>query len=183
MAFSQKSIGDRAIRVATMAGLDPHTSPVVDNGVVAEDLFYDALRRAVAESAKNPSDAQAMKRDHTITITNGVGTMPDTVLDDFLSSSSIYSTTDSNIAENSTYCPRYVDYLRPVHSQLGYYAVQGSSLLYREPAGDAGAWDGDLHLVTVSTPAIPATIADAMTISTELAERTIQILAGMLRGA
>ena len=165
-----------------MAGLDPHTSPVVDNGVVAEDLFYSALRRAVAESAKNPSDAQAMRRDHTVTITNGVGTMPDAVLDDFLSSSSIYSTTDTTIAENSSYCPRYVDYLRPVHSQLGYYAVQGSSLLYREPAGNAGEWDGDLHLVAISTPAIPATITDPITISTELAELTITILASMLKG-
>ena len=182
MAYSQKSISDKALRIATMAGLDPHTSPVVDNGVVAEDLFYDALRRAVAESAKNPSDAQAMKRDHTITMTDGVGTMPDTALDDFLSSSSIYSTTDSTVAENSSYCPRYVDYQRPVHSQLSYYAVQGSSLLYREPGGDAGAWDGDLHLVTVSTPTIPATITDPITISTELAELTVTILASMLKG-
>ena len=165
-----------------MAGLDPHTSPVVDNGVVVEDLFYDALRRAVAESAKNPSDAQAMRRDHTVTIVNGVGTMPDTVLDDFLSSSSIYSTTDSNIAENSTYCPRYVDYLRPKHSQLSFYAVQGSSLLFTEAGGNSGEYDGDLHLVCVSVPAIPATITDPITISTELAELTITILASMLKG-
>ena len=182
MAYSKKRIMDEALRIATMAGLDPHTSPVIDNGVVAEDLFYDALRRAVVESAKNPSDAQAMTRDHTVTITNGVGTMPDTALDEFLSSSSIYSTTDTTIAENSSYCPRYVDYQRPRHSQLSFYAVQGSSLLFTEAGGNPGEYDGDIHLVAISTPSIPAIITDAITISTELAELTITILASMLKG-
>lgn len=165
-----------------MTGGDANTSAVIDSGVVLEDHFYTALRQSIVEGSAIPSEVNSLKRDHTITLTDGVGTMPDAVLDECLNTSSIYSSTDSDVQEFSSYQPRYSDYLRPVQTQLGYYAVQGSSFLYREPSGDAGAFDGDINLVAVSTPAIPATITDPITISTEAAERTIQILAGILRG-
>lgn len=182
MAYSQHQIIDRALRIATMTGGDPNLSSVIDNTVVLEDHFYTALRNAIIAGANVPTEVNGLKRDHTIAVTNGVGTLPDSVVDECLDSSSIYSSTDSNVQQFSSFQPRYADYLRPVHGQLAYYAVQGQSFLYRGPNEEAGVFDGDIHLVAVSTPAIPATITDAITISTATAERTIQLLASILRG-
>jgi hypothetical protein len=179
MSFSKKQILDRALRIATMTGTDAHQSAVVDNAVVLEDYFYSALKQSVLAGASDPSESAGLKRDHTISITNGIGTLPDVVLEECLNDSTVYNDDD----DQTSYQPRYADYLRPVHSLIGYYAVQGTSFLYRAPGGDAGEFDGDINLVAVSLPDIPATITDAITISSATAERTIQILAGMIRGA
>ena len=181
MAYSQHQIIDRALRIATMTGGDPNLSSVIDNTVVLEDHFYTALRNAIIAGANVPTEVNGLKRDHTISVSNGVGTLPDSVIEECLDTSSIYAD-DTNVQQFSSYQPRYSDYLRSGHSQMGYYSTQGANFLYRGPNEEAGVFDGDIHLVAVSTPSIPSTITDPITISTEVAERTIQILASILRG-
>lgn len=165
-----------------MTGTDAHVSAVIDNAVVLEDHFYSALKMAVIEGSQIESEAGGLKRDYTITVTDGVGTLPDTVLDECLDQSSIYSTTDDDIGELSSYQSRYGDYLRPNHDQLNYYAVQGTDFLFREAGADPGEYDGDIHLVAIGVPDV-SSFTGAITISTTTAERTINILANLLKGA
>lgn len=183
MPYSQKQIQDRALRIATMAGGDPNTSQVVDNNVALEDLFYDALRSAVLDGSQYPSEVGNLMRDHTISVTDGVGVLPDSVINEELDQSSVYSEDGDDIGQLNSYQPRYMDYVRGGQSQLAYYAVKGTDFLFRDIGGDANDFDGDIHLVTVSIPAIPATITDPITIGSETAERCIQLLAEMLKGA
>jgi hypothetical protein len=181
MAYSQLQIQQAALREATMVGNDPHASPVIDASVVLEDLFYEALRQAVVIGASNQNEAGSLKRVYPLLIVDGVADLPDTVVTECLDSSSVFATDD--VTQLSSYQSRFNDYLRPGHDLLNYYAVQGNQFYFREAGDDAGVFDGTINLVAIGTPDIPAAIADPITISTETAERTIKILAQMLRGA
>lgn len=180
MSFSYSSIIDEALRVANLVGSDGNASPVIDNSVVLEDLFYSALKKAIVEGSESSAEVGGLKYDHTITITDGKGTIPDSILNDFLDDSALY-TDDGSLNGLMSFQPRYFDYVREGHSQLGYYTVQDNKLLVKEPGGDINAYDGTVHLVTTTVP----TVVDATTalnISTETAKRTIEFLAQMLRG-
>jgi len=179
MAISQKSIQDRALRIATMVGADPNGSPVIDNGVVIEDMFAMALREAIIAAAQSDTTVSQVKRSHSIVVTDGVGVLPDTVIDECLDTSSLESATDDDITQLSSYQPRYADYVRPVHSQLPYYTVRTGSFLFRN--GDRSVYDGTVTLVAVAMPPVVAFTAD-LDISTDIAESTVQILAQRLRG-
>lgn len=183
MSYSKKQLVDRALRVANLTATDPNVSAVIDNRVVLEDLLYTAMKQAVIEASQNPAEVGSLKRDFTVTITSGVGTLPDDSLDEFLDDSNIYSTTDDDISQLTSFQPRYLDYIRPTHSQLGYYTVQGTSLLFKEPGGDAGDFTGDIHFVCTSMPDLSGAFTAAITIPTPTAERTIVRLAELLKGA
>lgn len=180
MAYSQKSIQDAALREATLAGGDGNASPVIDSSVVLEDLFYLALREAVIEAANSEPGSQ--KRDYTIAVTSGSGTLPDTVVEELLDDSTIYSATESTIGELSSFQREYSDFIRPVHTILSYYTVLGSNFLFRQAGAATGAFTGSIHLVASGIPDIPGTITTPLTIKSSVAERTIAILANLLRG-
>jgi hypothetical protein len=182
MSISQKSMMERAFRLANTVGVDGASSPVINNTFTPEDLFPIALREAVIERASIPSEADSLKREYALTFTNGVATKPDTLVDECIKHSSLFSVTDPSIGELTSYQERYSDFLRPAYTQLGYYALRGSSIEYRPAYGEINDFDGDLVLSAVGIPDIPAVLTAAMTISTDLAEATITKLAQMMRG-
>jgi len=180
--ISYRQIIDRALRVATMAGGDPNSSPVIDNLPVLEDLAPMALRQAIIDHANDPDAANEVKIAHTVTISLGTGDMPDEVISECLDRSSVSSTTDDDITQLTSFAPRYLDYLRPVHSQLGYYTQQGQSILFREPGGNASAFNGIIVLTAVSMPIDVVDLTSFLNIPSDVAEKAIQNLAMMLRG-
>lgn len=181
--FSQKQLMDRAFRLANSAGVEPHQSAIIDNAFTAEDYFPIALREAVKQSAGIPNEANSVKRTYPLTLVAGEATLPDTVLTECLDSSSLFSSSDATVAKLSSYEPRYSDYLDSgAYNQLAYYTVRGAVFCYRAPGELPGVSTATLSLVCVGIPDIPAALATAMVISSETAERCIEILSKMLRG-
>jgi hypothetical protein len=181
MAISYASIIDRAFRVANMVGQDANNSLTIDNQVVLEDLAPLALREAIIQKAGTDSENGGIKRSHALTFVNGTATLPDTVIEECLDTSSLVSTTDDDITQLSSYQPRYLDFQRPAHNQLSYFTVQGRNILFRDSFGDPGEYNGAISLVAVSMPAVVAITAD-LGIGTDVAESAIKILAAKLRG-
>lgn len=166
-----------------MPGVDPNTVAFVDNSVVLEDLFYEALRAAVIEGSQRPAEVGNLTRDFTIAVSGGIGALPDSVINECLDNSSIYSGDDDDIGQFSSFQTRYSDFIRAVHPQIAYYHIQGTNFLFRDIGGDPNDFDGDINLITVALPDIPSVITDLITISSETAERAIVLLAEMLRGS
>lgn len=184
MAISKKSIIDRAYRIVVGAGLDPHESAVVDNSFVFEDLFPLALREACVMMAnEDAAGAESLRRTYTLTFVNGVADMPDTVLEEFLDRSYLYDTAAPENSEFNSYQTSLHAYHYPANPQLGHYAVQGATILYRAPYEDVATHDGDADLSVVGVPDVPLSMTAAMDISTELSEKIIEVLAGMARGS
>jgi hypothetical protein len=182
MAFSQKSITDRAFRIAVMTGSEDIASAIVDNEVVFEDYFSIALSEACLAAAQNESEAAALKRTHDIIIVDGVGDLPDTVLTECMDQSSMVNPADTDTP--ISFSPRYSDYVSPARpNQLSYYTVEGSNLLFRAVGEGVGESDADIQLTAVSLPDTPALITGTMTIRPETAERVALILAQKVLGA
>lgn len=179
---SQTDIMNRAIRIANAAGLEPHSSPTIDNSFLAEDMFAMALREAVLERAKTPGGRAQLKRTYPLTLVAGEIALPDTVLDDYLFDSTCFVSGDTTLL--ASFEPRYEDYLRAqfMYPQLAYYSVRGATLCFRGPGQAAGVATSTISLTTPGVPDIPATITDAISTSGEIVERTAVILAAMIRG-
>lgn len=182
MAISEQSIIDRAMFIANGAGIDAHSSPVIDNKYVIETMFPLALRQAVIEHARTPHEANGLKRTFSLTLVAGEAVLPDDVLDECLTSSSISSATDLDVAELTSYEQRYFDYIRPGYAQLGFYTNRGGTFCYRGIGENAGESVATVKLTAISMPVIPATSTTSMTISTSLADTTVEILARMMSG-
>jgi len=180
--ISYKQIINRALRLATMTGGESSASPMIDNAVVLEDMTPMALRQAIILGANNPNEVNQLKIPHVISITSGEAPLPDEVITECMDRSSVSSATDGSITELASFQPRLMSYLRPVHSQLAYYAVDGGNLLFREAGGDAGAYNGTITLTAVSMPVNVADLTTLLEITSDTAERAIGILAMMLRG-
>jgi hypothetical protein len=179
MAISLQGIINRAFILANGIGTDAHQSPVIDNQYVVETLAPHALRDAVRIGAGKESEVGSLKRTHSLTVTDGEATLPASVLEECLDSSTVYGTA---IEDLTSYEPRYSDFLRVSDPHLNLYTCRGGTFCFREAGGNVGEWDGTLSLVAVSLPDLPAVITDAMTISNATAERCIEILAKKLRG-
>ena len=179
---SQTDIMNRALRIANAAGLEPHSSPVIDNAFLAEDFFAIALRQAVIEQAKTPGGRAQQKRTYPLTLVAGEIALPDTVLDEYLFDSTCFVSGDTTLL--ASYEPRYEDYLRAqfMYPQIAYYSTRGSTLCFRGPNQAAGAATSTISLTTPGVPDIPATITDAISAGSDVVEQTILILAAMIRG-
>lgn len=177
----QELIG-RAYRLAVGTSSDATVQPILDNIWAFEEAYPHALRQASSETARSADEIEKYRRQHTLAVVDGTAALPDAVLDEFLDSSTIYSDADPTIAELSSFAPRWSSFQRPVHDMLHYYTFKEGDFFFREAGGDLNVWDGDIELVCVSMPDIPAAISGTSEVPSDIAERTIQILAGMIKG-
>lgn len=169
---SQQSITDKSFRIAVARGVDPHNSPLIDSGeFLSEDLFRSALRQAVIE--------QQFQKSYALTLTDGKVALPAGVLLEQLSTANVYQEDETELC---SFEERYSDFVNMPYSQISRFTVNNSQLCYAEASGDANEFDGDVTLMCVALPAIPATITDAITIPDTLADRISEILADMLIG-
>lgn len=172
MSSSQKSIQDRALRIASAVGTDPQANPVTDNAFLGEDLFRAALKDAVI--------VEKFQRTFTLTSALGSVAIPDSVILEKMPTASIHPVAAPGTL--ASFEERYFDYQRAPYSQLAYFTIQGANLLYRAAGGLASAFNGDLSLTVIAMPDIPPSITTAITMPATLADRCVEILARMLRG-
>lgn len=74
----------RATEIASGVGADPALSPLIDSEMTAEALFPHALRFAAEKLARSEENLHDVARSYDIEIIEGKGTLPDTILRDFL---------------------------------------------------------------------------------------------------
>ncbi len=171
---------ERAYRLANQIGTDAHASPIIDSSTLPEDLFSIALRAAVLERSKMPGEADGLKRTYTLNFVNGVAEKPQTMVDEVINQSQLYD--PNNPDQLISFQPRYLDFIRPAYNQLGYYTMNGNNIEYKEPYGSTGTYTGTQTLTAIGLPDVPASITDTISMSTELAEATINQLVMMMRG-
>lgn len=170
--ITQQSIQDKAYRIAVGAGVEPHSSQVVDSSFITEDVFRDALRSAVTE--------QRFERSFSLTLTDGVVDLPDGAILSEMNTATIVNADDTETP--TSFEKRYSDYLAAPLSIINYATTRDNALLFREAGADAAEFDGAVNLTCVALPDIPALLTGAIDIPLTLADRTAEILAGYLKG-
>lgn len=172
-----------------LRGLDANTAPNRDDAIAIMEAMVPTIFQAVAESYASDSDKQSLlRRTHAITMTNGVGVIPDEVLTSCLKNSSIADSTDVEVGKYQSFVPQWVDFIGPrdnIQIQLNYYCVKGDDDLHflaaNEDYDPDDGFDGDLELTVPSVPEVPTLSTDTVDVPAEVASDLIESLANALR--
>lgn len=155
-----------------------------DIEIRAEALAANALNALAMEVAADPERRHILIRTITITLTNGVGTIPDTVLLDYLCSATLSNPND--VTEGYAYVPYWDDYRETSDRRLGYFTARGSALDVTQPMVTYTAGSGltgDVDLAVSTAPVVPTLATDPIAnLPTDLEGDLVSLLAGMLRG-
>jgi len=148
-----------------LAGADPNVSPLLDIEMVAESLVPTIFQQVALSYVGNPQAESLLRRTHTVTMTNGAGTLPEEALTSCKYGATIADPDDVTVAQTQTLVPQWVDFVQPrnnLQSQLSWWTIKSDNTLhYLAPLEEyPGAFTGDLEITIASVPEIPAT-ADA----------------------
>ena len=123
----------------------------------------------------------------TVSFTNGVATLGDSVLTAYLCESTLTDTSD--LTKRYSFIQNWGDFVRPrsaVDQRMGWYSIQGGvSLGVVEPSANYAVGAGITASRTLNVPRVPLVPATADTeldCSNEAEEDLINALAEMIRG-
>lgn len=128
----------RATQICVGRGQNPMDSPLLDAGLTLEALYPHALRMAIGRDLNTGGTPQDYIRTHQIEVSEGVGSLPDTVLRRYL---------DTSFLPDFPYAAHvpYPDYGRQVYSNLvAYYSDN--------VIGDAGKFYFNYTLPSILEP-------------------------------
>lgn len=182
MSLTWQELIDRAVDQASV-GLDPNLSPLIDLGMLAENLAPDVLQTVAEEAAQNSETRADLLSSQSISFTNGIGTVPNNVLIDYMA--------DATLSDTSDYSKRYS--YRPWHNfvnsggdrRLGRFSSLGTSLYVVEPAASYTSGSGitaSRTLTAPTVPAIPTLATDTITMPEVMTSNVIRELGLRIRG-
>jgi hypothetical protein len=178
---------DRMTILASGLGRDANKSPVIDNDVTAFVVWPHAIRSAVYTVIARGDDLQDLMQEHEITITDGVGTLPATIIREGL---------DRAIWEDRPHVKSlsFADYQQAlIPSQpfnpsptyphgISYYALLGSSIYFRDGATLTEEYTGDITVFAPTLDALPADSTEEMELPDRLVDTAISLGASVLGG-
>jgi len=166
----------RARTIATQTATDANASPLIDSLAGMRALLNNCVLEIYRRKARDTKFIRDITARTAITISSGSGTLPDTVMREFLSEANITDDNNSLV----TYYEYASDYNSSVNfTQLGYAFLQGNSLKYTAPAPDFDTYSGNVY---ITSPVLP-TVGATMTFPTEeTIDDIILMLARAIRG-
>lgn len=181
MALTYAQFLDLAVEQA-LAGTGEQAEGDIE--IRAEALASTAMIALAMKIAGDNEQRHTLIRPITIALTNGSGTIPDTVLLDYLCSSSL--TNPADLTEDYAFVPYFDDYRETADRRLGYFHNQGTTLYLTRPVVAFSAstgLTGNITLTVSTSPVPPAAATDPIAnLPAELEDELIGTLAGMLRG-
>ncbi len=166
----------RARTIATEMGGDANQSPVIDSLAGLRALLNHCVLEIYRRKCSNPRFIRDITTRTTVAIASGSGTLPDTVMREYLDTGDFIDENNSLV----TYYPYASDFYSGVNfDQLGYAFLQGDLIKYTAPALDLDDYNGNLY---ITSPCLPA-ITTSVTFNTEeVATDVILLLAKAIRG-
>lgn len=173
MATTYGTIIARAEQLA-LVGKDGLQSNEIDSSLTAEAVFPVALSSVLRSAARAGENLDELMTSFTLTVTSGAATLDPSVIVEGLRyfqfparpNVSIVSPQDFNRARN--------------FSQLDYFAVSGSDVLYSQ-AGVA-TFTGSLAIKAPAIPALPSPITNPFSLANKFVERVVTLIASVLKG-
>jgi hypothetical protein len=164
--------------VASQTAGDATQSPVIDSRPALRSLLNTCIRETYRAKAKDPNFIKAINVKKTIAIVASAGTLPDTVIRQFIRQASWADDNNSYIS--------YWDYPVDANSgqnfdQLAYVQLVGDTIEYT-PANSGSAYTGNLYCTTPCYPVFPASMATNIPMKDEVAEDVISLMALAIRG-
>ena len=175
MTITVAEILARARTIATQMGIDANASASIDarGGLFA--LLPHAIQQIYRQKSTDPKFVRDITVKHIISMTAGVGTVPDTMMREFLRQADFTDEDNSLI----TYYEYAADYNSGQNfDQLGYTMIVGDEFQYTPPAPTI-SYTGDFYVTVASTPDITTSVTFP---SEQTATDVIMLLASAIQG-
>lgn len=176
----------RAVEQA-QRGLDPNRSKLMDAEGLAQIMAPQVFAEIGNRAARDEKLRSILMSPFTVSFTNGLATLGDTVLTAYLCESTLIDTAD--LTKRYSFIPNWGDFVRPrssIDQRLGWFALQGgTSLAVVEPSASYAVGAGitaSRNLTAPRIPAVPATAATELDAPSEIEDDSINALAEMIRG-
>lgn len=165
----------RARVIATGMGLDPNSSPVIDNKPALRALLDTAFSTVYRKRAEKGNSFRDISVRNTVPLVAGVGTVPAGIMREYLHMAD-FSTAAGDLVAYLNYPMDANSFSR--YQQLGYVIVQGDSFLYTTP-NSGPDYTGNMYVTAVTLPTLTD---DPLPITAEIFDDVCYTLALALRG-
>lgn len=150
----------RARVAATQMGGDANASQVIDSLGGIRVLLNNSIRELYRRKANDIKFRHDITVDNAVVITTGTGTVPSTLMREFLSQANISNSTGDLIT--------YFDYAVDANSgqtfgQLGYLWITGDTFNYLAPSPNLATYSGTLTVSCPSFPTFPVSMTSVIT--------------------
>lgn len=153
----------------------------LDDGIIAELVLPRALDLVVIDLVKDTDGLNALRADHTITFTAGVGTLPSTVKEEYVNSIYFKDSLDEMWRNFVSYEPRYEDFiLSGPRTIVDTFTVANGNIYYCETSSKFGDFSGQLVINAITTPTIPTVTTDTVNLKSNILNKLIAVAASIV---
>lgn len=167
-----------------LSGADASQSALLNMEMTAEALVPTVFQQVAIAIASDPDKQSLLRRTFTIALTNGVGTLDDVILTQFMHDSTLNDPDDDTIIHDMSFVPRWSDFkeAKDYEPRLGYYTCKGDDQLhYIRPTDTVETKTGNVEITVSSIPEIPATYTDPLVVPAECLSDLQAAMANALR--
>lgn len=187
MAVSYSTFLGLALNEALAGLTNPLASPILDVRIIAESLVPEVFQAVALSYASDPQKASLLSRDNTITLTDGVGDLPDVVLSECKFNGTVFDPDDDAVAPTMSLVRTWFDFITPssLDRLIGRWTIKDQQIYWIEAGADYSSTSGktgDIVLNIPSVPEIPATEDDDLLVADEVLSDLVSSLAQRLRG-
>jgi len=188
MAFSYQTLIDLALQQA-LAGGDQLRSALLDADMTMESLVQTVFQNVALQKAADQEGRGLLRRTHTLAVTNGVATLPDTVLTQCKYGASISDPDNIAVAQAQSMVEYWQDFVQPrvgIFAQPAWWIIKGDDDFHyiqpNENYDPSTGFTGSLELTIASVPEVPAGASDTVDVVAEVFSDLVSALAVAIRG-
>ncbi len=160
---------------------------IQDAETVIEDALPSAMQAVALKAASDPKTESLLRRNFTVTLANGTGTVDPLILTSCWKGASVYVSGEPTIGPLMSYVPNWNDFMNPMDTRLGYWIFQSDDTIYWVDPGATfditSGRSGDITMNIASVPDIPATETIDIDMPDELLSNLTAYLVDVLRRA
>lgn len=172
------------VRLETQRGSEQAELSQLDTQPIIEAIQPSVFQTVGENCAADPRKRSLMRKTLTISMADGEGTIPAQALTKYMEDATFLDPAD--LSKTYSWVREFQDFIGPLDTRLGYFNVQGESvLLQREPGEvyEPGLGFSDDMLLTIPcVPVRPSSATDQIDCIDEVASDLVDVGASMLRG-
>lgn len=125
-----------------------------------------------------------MRKALTVSMADGEGTIPSQALTKYMEDATLFDPGD--LSKTYSWVREFQDFMGPLDQRLGYFNVQGESVLLQREPGEVYepgfGFSDDMTLIIPCVPVRPASATDPIDCIDEIASDLVDVGAAFLRG-
>lgn len=172
------------VRLEAQRGSEQAELSQLDTQPIIEAIQPSVFQTVGENCAADPRKRSLLRKSLTITMADGEGEIPAQALTKYTEDATLFDPAD--LSKTYSWVREFQDFMGPLDPRLGYFNVQGESVLLQrepgEPYEPGFGFSDDMLLIIPCVPVRPASATDPIDCIEEINSDLVDVGAAMLRG-